>query len=172
MKLAVEPRTKCSKCGAEILEVTAKYNRGYCAPCWAKRPSKRFVAGVQAALFVPLYFLALPFILTWNALAGIRRRMNFPFNTDKLRERLDSVFQNRRDVRLYLRGLVDGYCRPGEYGLPFDPNDLAHYEGLTDGSALKERTIDISDLPSRRVPIDHDAIAPHLNAKVRLTTKR
>lgn len=67
---------------------------------------------------------------------------------------------------------MDGYYRPSVYGLPFDPNDLAHYEGLTDGSALKEEAIAISDLPSRRVPIAHDAISPHPTTKVGLTTKR
>lgn len=168
----MEPRTKCSKCGTEILQTTAKHNRGHCAPCWAKRPSKRITASIQAALFEPFYFATLPFILGWNLLNVVKWRLQFPFETGQLRERLWSIFQNRRDVRLYLRGLVSGYHRPGSYWLPFDPKDLAHHAGLTDGAALRVETISFSELPSRRVPIAHDAISPHPTTKVGPTTRR
>ena len=164
---AVEERTQCRKCGAEILMVTARHNHGRCAPCWAKRPSRRILVGLEHTIAGILQFIALPFVMAWEYAAIVRRRRRFPFPLGPLAKQVEAVFQNRRDARIYLSGLVRGYFEPGVFMLPANPRDLARHYGFEDGVALKEGRIAVSELPTRRFRIDHGMISPHPDRKVR-----
>ncbi len=105
------------------------------------------------ALFVPGFFLTLPLtvpcVLVWQGIVHARKRWQFPYAMAPLRKRLQSFYGKRRDVRLYLGGLIHGYHRPAIYAPPFSARDLARLDGLDDGTALREGKIAFEELPSR-----------------------
>jgi hypothetical protein len=90
----------------------------------------------------------MPVIMAWELFVVVRRRRRFPFPLGPLRMQVDAVYQDRRDTRLYLRGLIRGYFELGNFMLPANPRDLANWVGHRDGSALREGRIAVSDLPS------------------------
>ena len=162
-----EPRTQCRKCGTSILAVTAGRFDGRCAPCWSRRPSRRILVGLGNAVAGILEFIALPFIMAWEYAAIVRRRRRFPFPLGALRKQVEAVYQDRRDVRIYLSGLIRGYFEPGIFMLPANPRDMARHYGFQDGVALGKGRIAVAELPSRRFQIDHSMISPHPDRKVR-----
>lgn len=146
----IEPKARCTKCGAVILEVTARHHKGRCAQCCSRRRRAEVKEFLLHLLMMPFYMLAMPFVLAWEMFRWVRRRWTFPFAISELRERVRPMFKSRRDAHLYLHGVVDGYYRHGgQWMLPPDPRDLAHYAGLKDGAALGEGRLLFSDLPTR-----------------------
>jgi len=163
----MEPRTTCRKCGAGILMVTARYHHGHCAPCWDRRPSKRVPLAMANTIFGILFALAFPLIVAWECLVIFWKRWRFPYRIAPIRRQVESVFRDRRDTRLYLRGLIRGYLDPGPYFMFCRPRDLANQAGLNDGTALRDGRVEVSELPTRRIPFDHGMISPHSVRKIR-----
>jgi hypothetical protein len=160
----MEARVKCARCGANILGVTAKYNGGQCAPCWAQRPElvrqrrrKAWLEEVRFWLMLPLWTLALPFLVVRELLKYAWRRWKFPYSLGPVRKRLKLICETRREVRIYLRGLIRGYHQPGYFMLPPDPRDLAKHAGQCDGRDLREGRITFEELPRQGFPL-----GPHL----------
>jgi hypothetical protein len=101
------------------------------------------VSGIVCSLFTPL-------VMVWEYAAMVRRRRQFPFPVGSLRKQVQAVFQDRRETRIYLRGLMRGYFEPGVVMLPANPRDLANWVGHRDGCELREGRIELTELPSRR----------------------